>query len=84
MNKNTSQEPARRLSRRQVFRSSGAAAALALGGSLTACAQSDEAADHQAKSPLQRGDRVPLESTPEEIIQATYELVYQYEKKYGG
>jgi hypothetical protein len=67
-----------------VLRSAGAGAALALGGSLARAAPCDETSCSQSKGQLQRGDQVPLQEKPEEIIQKAYELGYQYEKDHGG
>ena len=80
----TNHRPPRRISRRQVLRCTGAGAALALGGSLAAAAPCDEKPCSKRKGPLERGDQVPLEGTPEEIIQKAYELGHQYEKDHGG
>jgi hypothetical protein len=78
------QPAVRRISRRQVLRSAGAGAALALGGALAEAAPCDEKPCSEPKGPLKRGDQVPLEGKPEEIIQKAYELGYQYEKDHGG
>ena len=75
---------ARRVNRRQILRFTGAGAAVALGGSLAAAAPCDEKPCSERKGPLKRGDQVPLEGKPEEIIQKAYELGYQYEKDHGG
>ena len=79
----TKLRPGRRISRRQILRSTGAGAALAVGGSLVAAA-SCEGPGSESKGQLQRGDQVSLEGTPEEIIQKAYELGHQYEKDHGG
>jgi hypothetical protein len=83
-NRQTNQGPARGISRRGVLRSAGAGAALALGGSLARAVPCDEAPCSAPKGQLRRGDQIPLEGKPEEIIHKAYELGYQYEKDHGG
>jgi hypothetical protein len=75
----TKSNRAHRISRRRVLAGGGAGLALALGAS---CSLGDEG-EKEPKA-LERGDRVEIEDTPEEIIQKAYELGYQYEKDHGG
>jgi len=78
-NIDTNRKGARGISRRQLLAGTSAGAAFLLGGSLPAPGQCSE-----KPKVLQRGDRVEIEGTPEEVIRKAYELGHQYEKEHGG